>query len=113
TLPDEVDSVAFSADGLLDWSRLVPRLAAGALPPGTVDGPPSVLPSADVTAIEFPYRLLLSPDAGGRWRHRRAPLTAGGRTELWHTRLDPAPVRALARRPVPDTLRNPATSDDD
>lgn len=119
TLPDGQASIAFSPDGLLDWSSLVPRLAPNALPSGTSDGPAPAVPAADVTAIEFPYRLLLSPDAGGRWTHRRAPFTTAARTELWHTRLSaeksateakkdrsPVPVRAVGRRPVPDTLRS-------
>jgi hypothetical protein len=109
TLPDDRASIPFTAEGLLDWSGFVPRLAPNALPPGTSDGPSPGVPAADRTAIEFPYRLLLSPDAAGRWTHRLIPFTSGGRTELWHTRLSsdrsPTPVRAVGRRPVPDALR--------
>lgn len=108
-LPDGQANIAFSAGGLLDWAAFVPRLAPNALPPGTSDGPAPAVPAPDETAIEFPYRLLLSPDPTGRWNHRRTPFTAAGRTELWHTRLaadgSPAPVRAVGRRPVSDTLR--------
>lgn len=41
------------------------------------------------TAVEAPYRLVLSPSLEGRWQHATAPVTdaAGRRTELWHTRL--------------------------
>jgi hypothetical protein len=108
-LRDNQASVAFSIDGLLNWETLVPRLAPNALPPDVSDGPAPGVPAADQTAIEFPYRLLLSPDASARWTHRREPFTVDGRTELWHTRLarsvSPVPVRAVGRRPVPDTLR--------
>lgn len=62
-------------------------------------------PSARVTALELPYRLILSPIDPGRWAHRDAPVVHAGRAELWHTRLTtssadtgqdgPAKVRAI------------------
>ena len=116
TLPDDRADVPFTAEGLLDWSGLVPRLAPNALPAGATEGPAPALPADDQTAIELPYRLLLSPDAGGRWHHRSQPFAEGGRTELWHTRLSPErrtnPVRAIARRPVPDALRTSLSASD-
>lgn len=41
------------------------------------------------SAIEAPYRLILSPNLESRWQHAIKPVTdgAGKRTELWHTRL--------------------------
>jgi hypothetical protein len=39
------------------------------------------------TAIELPWRLLLSPNRFATWVHALAPVTRAGRTELWHTRL--------------------------
>ena len=42
------------------------------------------------TAIEAPYRLIVSPSAHGGWAHSNSPVGAGGaedRVELWHTRL--------------------------
>ncbi len=48
-------------------------------------------PSALTTALEVPYRLLLSPIEDARWLHGDAPVTRSGRTELWHTRLRTAP----------------------
>jgi hypothetical protein len=41
------------------------------------------------TAIESPYRLIVSPNKFGAWAHSPAAVTSGksGRTELWHTRL--------------------------
>src|SRR5207302_5012315 len=44
-------------------------------------------PSRSVTALELPYRLLLSPLAPARWRHSDDEVERRGRTELWHTRL--------------------------
>lgn len=39
------------------------------------------------TAIEAPYRLILSPHAGETFIHSPRAVTLNGRTELWHTRL--------------------------
>jgi hypothetical protein len=53
-----------------------------------VPPPPHVAPPTDTqTAIEVPYRLILSPDDFGLWWHTTAPVTHAGWTELWHTQL--------------------------
>jgi hypothetical protein len=39
------------------------------------------------TAIEMPYRLIISPNRYAAWANALAPVEHGGRTELWHTRL--------------------------
>ncbi|HKO60622.1 MAG TPA: hypothetical protein VJV03_05640, partial [Pyrinomonadaceae bacterium] len=41
------------------------------------------------SAIESPYRLILSPNLESRWHHALAPVKdpSAKRTELWHTRL--------------------------
>jgi hypothetical protein len=39
------------------------------------------------TAIEAPYRLILSPNYYAGWAHALKAVEHGGRTELWHTRL--------------------------
>jgi hypothetical protein len=47
-------------------------------------------PRDDETAIEAPFRLILSPSTLGGWVHATIPQTRGTaveRTELWHTRL--------------------------
>lgn len=46
-------------------------------------------PSFSVTALELPYRLILSPldSDPGHWSHTDMPVQHNGRTELWHTRL--------------------------
>jgi hypothetical protein len=62
-------------------------------------------PLYNVTALELPYRLIISPVPQSRWNHATQAVTHNGRTELWHTRLTtnlensgpdiPARVRAL------------------
>ena len=49
---------------------------------------PTVLkaPTGRETAIEVPYRLVLSPNIHTVWAHRATP-AAGAWVELWHTRL--------------------------
>ncbi|MFE0758636.1 hypothetical protein ACFW16_32065, partial [Inquilinus sp. NPDC058860] len=88
-------AIPYTIAGLLDWSGLEPSLTAvGAIRgrPFILRRPPAVVPpSAQQTAIELPYRLAISPDPEGRWRHARDPVARGGRTELWHTRLAWAP----------------------
>jgi hypothetical protein len=46
-------------------------------------------PTALQTALELPYRILLSPNRFGAWCHASEPVTSAdtGHTELWHTRL--------------------------
>lgn len=44
-------------------------------------------PPYNVTALELPYRLIISPVQESHWHHRTATVTRNGRTELWHTRL--------------------------
>ncbi|PZU06256.1 MAG: hypothetical protein DI605_19730 [Sphingomonas sp.] len=79
------------------------QLSAGAgfsidiLRPGSITAVPGVrivaakpaLPGAAVTAIEMPWRLILSPHSGTRWRHSPDAVTSAAtqRTELWHSRL--------------------------
>jgi hypothetical protein len=77
-------SIPFTAAGLLAWGGLTPQLVPVVSDPATgVPAPPDLLHSA----LEVPWSLWLSPPAGGTWHHSAAPVTAGGRTELWHTRL--------------------------
>jgi hypothetical protein len=45
-------------------------------------------PNADETAIELPYKLVLSPHAAAGFAHAAEPKTRpDGRVELWHSRL--------------------------
>ena len=51
-------------------------------------------PGANQTALELPYRVILSPNRYGAWFHVDEPQTSieTGHTELWHTRLGTRPV---------------------
>lgn len=81
-------------------------------------------PSAIQTALELPFRLILSPNRYGAWFHSEAAATSEetGHTELWHTRLgthppndDPVegehPLRTVRAVWATDPLSPPATVD--
>lgn len=70
-------------------------------------GPKPALPAAQQTAIELPWRLILSPHAEERWRHAKAPATSAAtqHTELWHTQLLAAQPEDSARAPLSDDAR--------
>src|SRR5262249_2738820 len=89
-LPDIIESIPYTLDGLLDWSRLELTLApVAAVTERTPSNqrPAIAQPNALQTALELPYRLFLSPRPDAPWRHSIAPITHAGRTEIWHTRL--------------------------
>lgn len=70
-------------------------------------GPKPAPPTAQQTAIELPWRLILSPHAEERWRHAKAPATSAAtrHTELWHSQLLAAPPQDSASAPRPDDAR--------
>ena len=76
-----------SAPGRLARSRYRPH------PPIVIDPGLALLPAfireptATETAIEAPWRLIISPSRLGGWAHATQPVTHDGLTELWHTRL--------------------------
>ena len=91
-IPDQIDQIAYSVESLLDWSKYELSLVPVALPPhptaADLNPRPAIIePTATQTAIEFPYRLVLSPNRTAGWAHALAPVTHNGRTELWHSRL--------------------------
>jgi len=118
-LPDTVTVIPFTLEGLLGWTALLPSLATHA--------PPRFLPPSAGTFIELPYRLMLSPDITGGWKHAIDAVTRENRSELWHTRLGVLaagkvdetklpPVRAIWARDLfnstpPDESGGPLTSD--
>ena len=92
-----VTEIPFTLDGLLDWSRLTPSVAAEAI------GVPPFL----ATLIEAPWRLVLTTGPRARWVSPRRAVTRGGVTELWCSRLDPGlPALDRVLRPLwsPDLL---------
>ncbi|MER7585219.1 hypothetical protein [Kitasatospora sp. NPDC097691] len=88
-----VDHLPFTLEALFDWTSVEPNLVPvaqqrrGTVFEGLAQAPPLRPPAATETAIELPYRLVLSPHPGGGWAHSVQPVTHEGRTELWHTRL--------------------------
>lgn len=66
------------------------------------------------SAIEAPYRIVLSPGTGGRWGHAPLQASPNGRTALWHTRFSTPDGTARAvwspdlARPDAPTLFNTA-----
>jgi hypothetical protein len=86
-VPDTTQSIPFTLQNLLDWTQFDLQVAPNALPDGTTLGPGLRAPLPQETAVEVPYRLILSPDRSAGWKHAVATVTRGDRTELWHTRL--------------------------
>ncbi len=124
-LPGDTERWPLNVAGLLAWDQLTPRLAGNALPPDATTGPALVAPASDETALEVPYRLLLSPDSRARWWHRTEPFKAGERYEVWHsvlrpdgtpegpgTRGRPVPVRAIGFRNVGNSFTASLSTED-
>jgi LysM repeat protein len=91
--------IPFTAAGVLAaLTTLGLRVAPLAIPAVTPDDPrpptaagPATAPADDQTAIEAPYRLVVSPDATyGGFSHAAQPVVPehdSSRVELWHSRL--------------------------
>lgn len=104
-IPDELLPLRLMLANLLAWDRFTPVLSPLAVPPGERASEPIVPPAALETAIELPYRLILSPDDTARWEHSLPPAHDGW-SELWHTRLVPIdPKDDTAPPPSPPGLR--------
>jgi len=92
-------------------------LARGAAAAGRLAGsagqPPAAPENAvgdNVTAIEIPVGLFVSPHQFGAWSHATAPRSSAetGRTELWHTRLvGPSPTITATGSDSRDPVNNP------
>jgi hypothetical protein len=89
-------SAGAAAYGLAPWwGRLVPPRGGRAPRP----------PKADQTAIEAPYRLIISPSIFGGFTHANVPVASPGdttRVELWHTRLGVRGEDPVSRQPIVD-----------
>jgi hypothetical protein len=89
-LPDTSEGLPLTLDWLLDWTSWTPLLAPGALPAGQVLAPgvqSPAAPGAGETALEVPWRLLISPDATGAWHHDRIPRLLNSSNQVWRTHL--------------------------
>ncbi|MDQ3119728.1 MAG: hypothetical protein M3Q89_09220 [Verrucomicrobiota bacterium] len=91
-VPSEA-KIPFSIEGLLDWSESelnvngIAAIGGNPSPHQIANAPGIRAPAPNETAIEVPYRLVISPTRRAVWLHRPAPFTSRGRTELWHTEL--------------------------
>ena len=114
--PGNAVRIPYTTEALLDWDgwELSVSDLANVPPEPTPQerqaAPDIQAPGRLETAIELPYRLLLSPNNATGWRHTRQAKTVRSITELWHTRLmfkdsegnvaevtrrQPAPLRAI------------------
>jgi hypothetical protein len=84
-LPKKLTRIPYQLQSLLDWSQLT--LVVSTVAEGQPSSLPITAPGPLETALELPYRLILSPGNGAAWVNSLAPVTYAGRTELWHTRL--------------------------
>ena len=109
-VPGSISEIPCTLAQILEACTRFPLVVAPtALPPPAqfVKGskaPPAVRapvapPTGRETAIEAPWRLILSPNAYGAWLHATEPVVspASGRVELWHSRLG---IRGAANQPA-------------
>jgi len=119
-LPENVE-IPFHIPDLLNWSAWKLRVAEVAKT-GVGGGDYDELPRierprgtgeatgekvADVTSIELPYSLMISPSDRSAWAHSTTPVQADtGVVELWHTRLASATgPKATSSKPKPSDTR--------
>ncbi len=77
--------IPYTFGSLMAWKDLLPSLAPHATGPAVVRAPLPV-----ETALEVPWKVVLSPDQAGKWTHAMSPVPGpGGRSVLWHARLTP------------------------
>lgn len=85
--PDKLHHLSLSTEDLLNWDRFQ-LVSSSAAPLCDSDAGTPAEPDANQTYIEAPYRLVLSPNSGARWRHPLEAVVQGGaKSELWHTEL--------------------------
>lgn len=110
-VPDDLESVPFTLNALLHWNTWDPRVPAVARKNAHQLRPDLFAPLPNETAIEAPWRLIMSPAENSTWGHAFVPVTHAGRTELWHSRLGafnpgPGPKPAIGPGgPTTPTLR--------
>jgi hypothetical protein len=80
------ERLGFDLPTLLNWD---PAIFVPVLVPATREEKDFAPPACGQTDVELPWRLHLSPDLDGGWKHAAEPVSHEGRTELWHTRFAP------------------------
>ncbi|WIL44869.1 hypothetical protein QP042_00500 (plasmid) [Bacillus bombysepticus] len=110
-VPKTLEELPYTMEALLNWNNYEQSVVPAAMPAPVapnlllshitgykVDEDSPLLtpelpaqetqaPGVEYTAIEAPYRLILSPNWFAGWGYATHPVTHGGMTELWHTRL--------------------------
>lgn len=102
-VPDNISAIPYTLEALLDWRRLDPSVVSTAQPPDNFTNDRLHEPDKHETAIEFPYRLIISPHRFSGWAHAIQPVKVTQAeqnpeerndsestvtwTELWHSRL--------------------------
>ncbi|HZM76282.1 MAG TPA: hypothetical protein VFC19_11175 [Candidatus Limnocylindrales bacterium] len=77
----------YTFGSIMAWKSLLPSLA-----PHAKASAPVKAPEPTETALEVPWKVVLSPDQNGKWSHAMVPEPGpGGRSVLWHARLDVTP----------------------
>lgn len=89
----------FVASSALTVDRAVKPIDVGAIEIGRITALPAPPrePNANETALELPWRLIVSPSIKGGWAHSADAVDHGDRVELWHSRLG-------VRRELPDRI---------
>ena len=83
-IPNGSAPIPYNLTALLDWSKFELSVSPSALSPIR----PSKQPEQTHTAIEAPFRLILSPNKYAGWAHSSSIVSQkNGQVELWHTRL--------------------------
>ncbi len=106
--------IPYSTAGLLNWAGLelnvAPVAAMPQLPTSEqLANAPAIAPPSDTeTAMEMPFRLILSPNRNVAWTHALTPRTHSGRTELWHTQLVNRIVNQEGEQTIALSKANPA-----
>jgi hypothetical protein len=96
--------IPYTVAGLLDWAGFALLVSPVADVEAGMDPPPNALtiraPTDRESTLQLPFRLHMSPTHSAVWRHATKPVSHGGRSELWHTRIDadekdPVALRAI------------------
>jgi hypothetical protein len=87
-IPPGTSPIPFTMDELLAWQKYELSVAPTALPANEQNnGTMPTEPKWSETALEVPWKLIVSPNKHAGWAHATGPVTHQNRTELWHTRL--------------------------
>jgi len=101
----EKEGLDLTLENLLSWGSFTPLLSDTAKYKGDIPGPAPQEPGEDETAIEIPFRLILSPadTKCSKWEQTPTPhLDQDKDVELWRAALFNEDVRAVWARDYPE-----------